>query len=90
MRIPAQIQQVKEKATCLFTKEAIEANLDKIAAEISEKLGESNPVVLCVLIGGLIPAGNHRPKTYSRISEFQPSVHLRYLTRLLEFESSRD
>lgn len=62
MQIPAQIQEVKEKATCLFTKEAIETNLDKIAGKISEQLGESNPVVLCVLIGGLIPAGNLLPR----------------------------
>lgn len=58
MQIPTRVQEVKEKATCLFTKEVIDANLDKIAKEISEKLGGSNPVVLCVLIGGLILAGN--------------------------------
>ncbi len=62
MLIPAHIQEVEKKAKCLFTKSAIETKLDEMAKAISEKLSESNPVVLCVLIGGLIPAGNLLPR----------------------------
>ncbi|MDQ8038900.1 MAG: hypoxanthine-guanine phosphoribosyltransferase [Rickettsiella sp.] len=62
MLIPTHIQEVKQKAKCLFTKKEIEAGLDKIAKAISETLSEKNPVVLCVLIGGLIPAGNLLPR----------------------------
>lgn len=62
MLIPARIQEVEKKAICLFTRAEIEAGLDKMAKAISEELSESNPVVLCVLIGGLIPAGNLLPR----------------------------
>lgn len=62
MLIPAHIQEVEKKARCLFTKKKIETQLDKMAKAISGKLSESNPVVLCVLIGGLIPAGNLLPR----------------------------
>jgi hypoxanthine phosphoribosyltransferase len=62
MLIPTHVQEVEKKATRLFTKEEIEASLDKMAKAISKQLSESNPVVLCVLIGGLIPAGNLLPR----------------------------
>jgi hypoxanthine phosphoribosyltransferase len=62
MLIPADVQEVEKKATLLFTKEQIETGLDKIASAINEQLGESNPVVLCVMVGGLIPAGNLLPR----------------------------
>lgn len=60
--IPSHIQDVEKKATRLFTKEEIETSLDKMAKAISEQLSESNPVVLCVMVGGLIPAGNLLPR----------------------------
>lgn len=62
MLIPTHIQEIEKKATRLFTRSDIEAGLDNMAKAIHEKLSESNPVVLCVLIGGLIPAGNLLPR----------------------------
>ncbi|HEY2566641.1 MAG TPA: hypoxanthine-guanine phosphoribosyltransferase [Candidatus Aquirickettsiella sp.] len=62
MLIPSHIQEVERKATRLFTKEEIEKSLDNMAKAISNKLSESNPLVLCVMIGGLIPAGNLLPR----------------------------
>jgi len=62
MLIPSHIQEVERKATRLFTKEEVEKGLDNMAKAISDKLNESNPVVLCVMIGGLIPAGNLLPR----------------------------
>lgn len=62
MLIPGHIQEVERKATRLFTKEEIEKGLDNMAKAISDKLSESNPIVLCVMIGGLIPAGNLLPR----------------------------
>lgn len=62
MLIPAHIQEVERKATRLFTKEEIETGLDTMAKAISNKLSESNPIVLCVMVGGLIPAGNLLPR----------------------------
>lgn len=52
------IQEVYEKSTQLFTNEQIEAALDNMAVDIKKDLQDKNPVVLCVMIGGLIPMGH--------------------------------
>lgn len=62
MSIPQYIQEVYKKATCLYRKQEIENALDNMAQAIHTKLAETNPVLLCVMIGGLIPAGNLLPR----------------------------
>lgn len=62
MHIPKRIQEVYNKATCLYTKQEIEIALDKMAGAIHAKLEDRNPVLVCVMIGGLIPAGNLLPR----------------------------
>jgi len=52
------IQEVLEKSTQLFTIQQIEAALDTMAVEIKQDLHDKNPVVLCVMVGGLIPMGH--------------------------------
>ena len=41
---------------------AVDKALDRMAGEITRDLAESLPVVLCVMIGGLIPTGRLLPK----------------------------
>lgn len=60
--MPDKIKEVLEKATCLFTTEEIESALDKMAADIQNQLHDKNPVILCVMIGGLVPMGNLLPR----------------------------
>lgn len=62
MQLPHHIKDVYEKATCLFTTEQVNTALDKMAGEITDKLYDSNPVILCVMIGGLVPLGNLMPR----------------------------
>ena len=62
MTIPEKIKAVYEKSTCLFTTEEVEVALDKMAASIHQKLQDKNPVILCVMIGGLVPMGNLLPR----------------------------
>ena len=62
MHIPDRIQEVFTKATCLYTRQEIEIALDHMAAAIKAKLEDRNPVLLCVMVGGLIPAGNLLPR----------------------------
>ena len=62
MTIPEKIKAVYEKSTCLFTTEEVEVALDKRAASIHQKLQDKNPVILCVMIGGLVPMGNLLPR----------------------------
>lgn len=51
------IQEVHEKSTQVFSTEQIEAALTNMAQAIHEDLSDKNPVLLCVMIGGLIPFG---------------------------------
>jgi len=53
-----QIQTVLEKSECLFDLNDIEEALDRMANAISDKLADQNPLILCVMIGALIPTGH--------------------------------
>lgn len=45
------------QADVLYRAEEVEAALDRMAVEITQAIRESDPVVLCVMTGGLIPMG---------------------------------
>ncbi len=62
MDIPSQIKSVYDNAIQLYSTAEVEAALDKMAAVISESLHDKNPVVLCVMVGGLVPLGNLLPR----------------------------
>lgn len=62
MTIPSKIQEVYKKSSRLFTTEEVEAALDRMAIDIHQKLHDQNPVLLCVMIGGLVPLGNLLPR----------------------------
>jgi hypoxanthine phosphoribosyltransferase len=62
MSIPNKIKEVHSKSTRLYTTQEVEAALDTMAAAIHEKLSDKNPVLLCVMIGGLVPLGNLLPR----------------------------
>lgn len=51
------IRQVRAEADCLFTAAQVEAALDNIAESISTKHSDNNPLLLCVMNGGLIVTG---------------------------------
>lgn len=52
-----EIEQVLEDAECLFNLEDIEKALDKMAFKIEKKLAHTNPLVICVMNGGLMCMG---------------------------------
>ena len=52
------VRKITARSSCYCSKEDIEKALDKMADEITGELAGSNPVVLCVMIGGLIPTGH--------------------------------
>jgi hypoxanthine phosphoribosyltransferase len=58
MLIPNKIRAVYEQATCLYTTNEVEAALDRMAIKINEQLHDMNPVIICVMVGGLVPLGN--------------------------------
>ena len=54
---PQMIRNVEERAQCLYTQEEVEKALDEMAHRIHNDLSESSPIVLCVMVGGLVPTG---------------------------------
>lgn len=60
--LPSDIRDVFAKATCLYSKTEVDTALDRVATEISYKLSHSNPVFLCVVVGGIVALGNLLPR----------------------------
>lgn len=54
---PDTIRAVEKRAKCLHSLKEVELALDKMATQIKADLSESNPIVLCVMIGGVVPTG---------------------------------
>lgn len=52
------IHSIQDNAECLHDADTVHQALDRMASAITETLGETLPVVLCVLNGGIIPAGH--------------------------------
>src|SRR5579872_7597321 len=62
MNLPQQIQLVFSKATCLYSKPEVEAAIDRMAYAIHNALEGENPILLCVLKGGIVLMGNLLPR----------------------------
>jgi len=58
----AEMRQVMQDADCIFTPEEVEAAIERLAASITGRLEEANPLVLCVMHGGLVTSGRVLPK----------------------------
>lgn len=55
---PEQIKRVYNRARCLHGSQEVEAALDDMAADIRAALEHSNPILLCIMNGGLIVTGS--------------------------------
>lgn len=53
---------VLERADRLVDRDAVEAAFDRIAAEVKGLLGDKDPLVLCVVTGGIVTAGVLLPR----------------------------
>lgn len=62
MTIPQHIRDVFRSAKCLYNEAQINAALDQLGATISYELSDSDPIFLCVVIGGIIPMGCLLPR----------------------------
>ena len=52
------LEEVMASADCLYTKSEVEAALDALAVSVTEQLAHTQPIFLCVMVGGLIPMGH--------------------------------
>lgn len=58
MKITDKIHSVLAEAECLYSFTEITEALDRMANEITHKLKDKNPLILCVMTGALIPTGH--------------------------------
>jgi hypoxanthine phosphoribosyltransferase len=68
-----EIQRVQETSQLLHTERQVEAALDEMARQINRVLVDKNPLVLCVMNGGIVVAGKlltrlHIPLTIDAIN----------------------
>lgn len=62
MQLSKRFDDIFKKSTCIYTKKEVDLALDSMAKEMSARLGNSDPVFLCVLLGGIVPLGNLLPR----------------------------
>lgn len=53
----AEALRILEEADCLADQQTVEAAINRMASEITTQIGKQNPIVLCVMNGGLIVCG---------------------------------
>ena len=59
---PQAAQKLLAEAELVHSAEAVQAALDSVAAGIRAQLGDKNPLVLCVMAGGVIFCGQLLPR----------------------------
>lgn len=77
MRLSKRLNEVHERAICIYPQKDVDAALDDMAQKMSDRLANSDPIFLCILIGGIVPLGNLLPRldfqleiNYIHISSF--------------------
>ncbi|MHB8453189.1 MAG: hypoxanthine-guanine phosphoribosyltransferase [Acidiferrobacterales bacterium] len=53
---------VLQQADCLCTQPQVEAALDVMASGITRLLGDTNPILVCLMNGGVVPFGKLLPR----------------------------
>jgi len=57
-----EIKRIQATAKLLYSRQQVETALDSMAAQINTALAESNPIVLCVINGGIVVTGKLLPR----------------------------
>lgn len=57
-----QAWEVLQHAECLYSANEIESALDRMASEITQQLAHVNPLIVCVMNGGVVPFGKLLPR----------------------------
>jgi hypoxanthine phosphoribosyltransferase len=58
MKTITEVQAILEGAECLYSTEEVNLALDRMANDITKKLKNENPLILCVMTGALITTGH--------------------------------
>ncbi len=70
------IKNVLDQAECIYTANEVEAALDRMAININAELTDKNPILICVMNGGLVVMG----KLLTRLN-FQLQIDFIHATR---------
>ena len=77
----AEMNRIMEEADCLYSRAQVEEALDRLARELETAVGESNPLILCVMNGGLVISGQILPRLrfplqldYAHISRYRETT----------------
>jgi len=94
------MQQVFNEADCLYTLEQVNAEVERMANQITLALSAANPLVLVVMNGGLVFAGQLLPKLHfplqldylhaSRYGDQTQGVHLNWRVEPATHLADRD
>jgi len=58
MKTPDEIQKILKEAECLYSYSEVNEALDRMATDITQRLKDKNPLILCVMTGALITTGH--------------------------------
>ncbi|MES2204878.1 MAG: hypoxanthine-guanine phosphoribosyltransferase [Pseudomonadota bacterium] len=86
-----ELQAMQNKATCLHDMQEINSALDRMAAEITHVLKDSQPIVMTVLNGSIVPVGHLVTRLnfplqldYMHVTRYQGKMHASQLHWLAE------
>lgn len=57
-----EVQRVRREAERIFSREQVEAAIDRMAAAITARIGDDDPLILAVMVGGVAPLGALLPR----------------------------
>ena len=57
-----EIETVQAEAELLYSASEVNAAIDRMAQDITARLSEKNPVVICLMVGAVIPVGLLMPR----------------------------
>ena len=75
----ADIEHIRRTAVCIYDAQAVEAAIAGMAKQIARELADSDPLLLCVMNGGLILTGRLAP-----LLDFPLQIDYLHATRYLD------
>lgn len=60
--LPNHIKEIYANAKQLYTQSEINSALDKMATAMNAQLADTNPIFLCLVVGGIVALGNLLPR----------------------------
>lgn len=55
-------KSILSRAECIYTRQQVQVALDELAQAIGARLADADPVVLCVMLGGVVTMGELLPR----------------------------